>query len=475
MLTSHNSARSKRWLILAIGLGAWMITFNISSVNIALPTLIEALGAAFATTQWVALSYSLTMTVLVLGVARLADMYSKKQLYLTGIGLFTFSAFLCGSALSVNWLVGFRFLQGLGAVLMTTSGIAIIAETFPVEQRGRALGVIISFTSLGIAIGPLIGGSLIGWGSWRLIFWMNVPIGLITIGLIRQVVPLRQSRQVTRQFDGLGTLIWIMTIGCLTLGMSQIQRWGLVDPRTLCLFITAVISFGLFLRFEARLNQPMLDLRIFEDWPISLSLLSHALAFMVISGSALILPFFLEFVKNYPPQQAGLLVATSPLSAGLISPVAGVLSDRYSPRLVTLAGFISLTLGCLLVSTFDAQITVLDYLICYVPFGLGIGLFQSPNSSVIVSRVSRLRVGIASGLLTLSRTLGQTIGISLMGLLFAISIPSGNHGTSPEQISLLPPDTLISAFQNIFRVEATIMVCAAIATGLAWAMEESKV
>ncbi len=216
MLATQRSAPRQRWLILGIGLGAWTITFNISSVNLALPTLIEALGADIATAQWVALSYTLTIAGLGLGVARLGDIYSKKQLYGIGVAIFALGTALCGLAPTIAWLTGFRFLQGLGAVFVSTMGIALLAETFRKRQRGRALGIVIGFTSLGIAMGPPIGGALIAVGSWRWIFGASVPIGLIARRLVRAVTPSTESQQKESQqkkgsFDGWGVCVWIVT------------------------------------------------------------------------------------------------------------------------------------------------------------------------------------------------------------------------------------------------------------------------
>src|ERR671933_1238121 len=183
------SPQAKWWAMLGIGLGVLMFTLDTSIVNIALPTLVKQLNTSFATIQWVVLSYLLIVTALVLGAARLGDMLGKKRLYLIGLIIFTISSLLCGLAPDVGWLIGFRALQGLGAVFISALGAAIITEVFPDSERGRALGIIGAVVSLGVALGPTVGGLLIGIAGWRTIFWVNLPICIFATLIILRFVP----------------------------------------------------------------------------------------------------------------------------------------------------------------------------------------------------------------------------------------------------------------------------------------------
>jgi MFS family permease len=210
-----------KWLAMAgIGTGVLMATLDASIVNISLPTMVEALHTRFATIQWVILSYALVLTSLVLGIARLGDMYSKKKLYSVGLALFTGGSFLCGLSPGVGWLISFRALQGLGAVMMQALGLAIITEIFPASERGRALGFIGGIVSVGLALGPALGGVLIGLLGWRSIFLVNVPIGLVAAFVVARHVPLLSPARRGQRFDLLGASIMLITLVSYSMAMT---------------------------------------------------------------------------------------------------------------------------------------------------------------------------------------------------------------------------------------------------------------
>lgn len=471
---SNGSPQTKWWAMLGIGLGVLMFTIDTSIVNIALPTLVQELNTSFALIQWVVLSYLLIVTALVLGAARLGDMFGKKRLYIGGLILFTISSLLCGLAPSVGFLIGFRALQGLGAVFISGLGAAIVTEVFPQSERGRALGIIGAIVSLGIALGPSVGGLLIGVAGWRLIFLVNVPIGIVASFIIVRFVPPSAVSQAKQSFDSLGALMITVTLVCFSLGMTYGQIQGFGSSTTLTLLAVAAISLVCFLAIEARLKQPMLDLQIFRDLQFSLSLLLGLLVFIVIAGTIFILPFFLELVKHYPTRQVGLLLAVSPVLGGLVAPISGSLSDRFGSRIISLTGLVLMIGGCLLISTFDAQLTELGYILRVAPFGIGLGMFQSPNNSAIMGGVPRERLGIASGLLSLSRTLGQITGLPLLGALFGALVIASAHLAPHTDVTAAPAYALVYGVQGAFRIAALILFVAAVLAAFLWLVERSK-
>jgi EmrB/QacA subfamily drug resistance transporter len=448
-----------------------MVALNVGSIKVALPILSQTLQADFYAIQWVILSYLLIITVFVLTVARLGDMFGKKRLYLTGLVIFTISSLLCSLSPSINWLIGFRVLQGLGAVCISGLGAALIVEVFPPAERGRALGINSSLISFGIALGPLLAGWLIKLSNWRSIFWINIPISMIASVIISYFVPLVERPQVKRNFDGIGAIVLTIALGCFTLGVTLGQRWGFGSRMTLVLLGIAAIAFWSFVLLESYSKQPMLDLHMLQNRQLSLSLLCNFLVFVVVSGSTLIMPFFLKLVQHYSVQQIGLLIALSPSLAGLVAPLAGALADRLGVQPISIAGLILLAIGCLLISTFDSHLSELNYLLCYTPFGLGLGLFQSPNHSAIMGSVSRERLGMASGLLTLSRTLGQLVGVPLISTLFSGLVFIGIDTDTTLEIINAPTEALIYSLQGTFRIEAIVILVAVVTTYLAWRAE----
>jgi EmrB/QacA subfamily drug resistance transporter len=252
----------KWWVMVGISLGILMYTIDTSIVNIALPTLVEKLHTDFATVQWVGLSYVLVLTAFVLGAARLGDMYGKKPLYLGGLIVFTISSLFCGLAPSIETLITARALQGVGAVMISALGAAIIAETFPLAERGKALGIIGAVVSLGIALGPSVGGVLIGVAGWRSIFMINLPIGILASLVVNKYVPNTRKNQPGQRFDFWGSLTISFVLICFSLGMTEGQRYGFLSGLPLALLLLSIVGFVGFILIESRMAQPMLDLSL---------------------------------------------------------------------------------------------------------------------------------------------------------------------------------------------------------------------
>lgn len=469
--THPDRTNQKWWAMLGVGLGILMFTLDTSIVNVALPTLVQIFHTTFATIQWVVLSYLLIITTLVLGAARLGDMIGKKQLYLGGLILFTLSSLLCGLSPGVGWLIGFRALQGLGAVMIAALGAAIITEVFPTSERGRALGIIGAIVSLGIALGPTVGGFLIAVAGWRLIFLVNVPIGIFASFVVVRSIPAGRPHPGQR-FDLLGLIILAATLFCFAMGMTFGQEQGFTSSTSISLLSIAAIGLLGFIWIESRLKQPMLDLQLFRNLYFSLSLLTGLLVFIVIAGSLLITPFFLELVLHFPTRHVGLLLGFSPVLTGIVAPFAGQLSDRFGSRPIGLMGLLLLTLACLALTTLHEGMTDLEYLIRVAPFGIGMGMFQSPNNSAILGEVPPERLGIASGLMALSRTLGQTTGYPLMGSIFALLTLSGTTATDVVNAS---PAALVAGVKGTFLIGAGIMLTAGLLVALLWGMERQRV
>lgn len=448
-----------------------MYTLDTSIVNVALPTLVQTFQTTFTMIQWVVLSYLLVITALVLGAARLGDMIGKRQLYLGGLIVFTIGSLLCGLSPGVGWLIGFRALQGVGAVMIAALGAAIVAEVFPDSERGRALGIVGAAVSLGIASGPTIGGLLIAVAGWRSIFLVNVPIGIFASFIILRFIPADVHSPGKQRFDWLGAAVMSMALVCFALGMTAGQSQGFGSPMVLALLAVAAVGMVGFVALEARLKQPMVDLQLFDNLFFSLSLLTGGLVFVVIAGMLLIIPFFLELVLGLPTQHVGLLLAVSPILTGIIAPFSGTLSDRFGTRSISFIGLLLMLLGCLLISTFHAGMTDLDYIWRVACIGVGIGMFQSPNNSAILGGVSPERLGIASGLLALSRTLGQTAGLPLMGALFGLFSLAGTDATD---VTNAPPEALVAGARSTFHIAAGLMLAGAMLVAGLWGMERRK-
>ncbi len=453
------ASSTKWWAMLGIGLGVLMSTLDSSIVNISLPTLVRQLDTDFATIQWVVLSYLLIITSLMLSVARLGDMLGKKKVYLTGLVLFTTGSLLSGLSPGVGWLIGFRALQGTGAVMLTALGTAIITEVFPPSERGRALGLMGSAVSVGIAAGPMIGGVLIGLVGWRSVFLVNVPIGLATFFIVGRVVPPLPPEGGRQHFDAAGGLIMFVVLACYALGMTLGQDGGFRDGRVVALLVTSGLGLIAFLAVEARTRQPMIDLRMFRNVLFSINLLMGFLVFILIGGT-FIMPFFLELVQGYPTEQVGLMMTVFPVMMGTVAPVAGVLSDRFGSRVISLIGLVLIAAASLLISTLYEGVSVIGYVLRLAPLGIGMGMFQSPNNSAIMGTAPREKLGVASGLLALTRTLGQTTGLPLIGMLFTAQVMAFGALPPGGDVSQAPPAALVQGVNGTYRVAALFIFAA---------------
>ena len=437
--------------MLAIGLGVFMGALDMSIINISLPTLLEELNTGFATIQWVFIGYNLVLTSSMLGAARMGDMYGKNNLYNWGLFLFTLSSLLCGFSPNVGWLIAFRILQGFGAVMMYALGNAIIVEIFPPQERGRALGIVGSIASVGISLGPAIGGLIIGMVGWRWIFLIKVPLGVIGLFAALKFLPMIPPRQTNQRFDILGALIIFITLGCFALGMTFAQDQGLGNHLVLALLLVSALGAISFMKIEKTVANPMVDLTLFQNIPFSLNLMMGLFSFITLGG-VFIIPFFLQLVKHYTPQEIGLIMMVTPVSVALFSLLSGVLSDRLGTRGLSMIGLFIMASGCLSISTLNAEVGVIGYLLRMAPLGLGLGIFQSPNNSAIMGEAPPERLGVASGLLSLTRSLGQTTGMPIMGAIFTASLLASANMTTFSNITDAPPNALVSGLTATYRI-----------------------
>ena len=445
--------RHKWWAMAGVGLGVLMGTLDVSIINISLPTLVRELNTNFATIQWVPVGYILVLTSLMLGAARLGDIIGPKKVYLAGLTFFTLGSLLCGAAPGVEWLIGFRAFQGLGAAMTQAVGVAIITVVFPPQERGKALGIIGGIVAIGLTMGPAMGGLIIGLAGWRWVFLVNIPVGLIAGFVTWKHVPSLRTGQAGQSFDVAGALLLLVTLVCYALAMTMGQHMGFAAPAVFGLLAAAVLGLFLFVFLETHVHQPMIDLTIFRDSLFSMNLLMCFLVF-IMNGGVLIQPFFLELVMGYSTEKAGLFMMVGPVSMGLVSIWAGTLSDRHGSNLISLLGLLALVGGCLAVSTLHAGVSGLGYILRIAPLGIGMGLFQAPNNSAVMGHAPKNRLGVASGLLNLSRTMGNSTGFPLMGALFAAQVVLLSGLSAGTKLDDLPLEAIAAAVAGTYRAAA---------------------
>jgi len=461
----------RKWYVMfAVAMSILLATIDLSIVNIALPTLERELATTFPVVQWVVLAYGLILATLTLGVGRLGDIVGKKPIFAAGFAVFTVGSVLCGFSPSVGFLIGFRALQGVGATMVLALGIAIVTEAFPPYERGRALGVIGTVVSVGIVIGPTLGGFLIEHFSWRWIFFVNLPVGVVgTIAAIRWVPAVKPPGG--QRFDWLGGGLMFVGLLTMALGLSVGQRRGFDDGLILALLATAVLAFVAFLIVERRVPEPMIDLGLFRQRIIGINLGTGFTTFVAIAGLLILMPFYLINVRGFGPQQAGLLLASTAVLIGVVAPISGSLSDRVGVRPVTVAGLAVLALGYLAAANLSTDTDALGYILLVSPIGLGMGIFQSPNNSGVMGAAPRERLGITSGMLTLTRIVGQIVGVALLGSLWAVFVSNRAVGFDGPATDA-PADAQVAGIHVVMTAMAILMAAGVVLTG--WDLIRSR-
>lgn len=463
---------SKKWYVLsAVGMGVFLATIDGSIVNVSLPTMVSSFKTDFALVQWVVLAYLLTVTTLMLGIGRLADIYGKKPIYTAGFIVFTVGSVLCGLSPTINLLIGSRVVQAVGAAMIMALGMAIVTEAFPRSERGRALGISGTIVSIGITLGPTLGGFIIQNLSWHWIFFVNLPIGIIGTVMVTRFVPAFKTPG-GQSFDYWGALILCVSLLSLLVALTLGQRNGFGDSSVLILIGLFVILMVTFIFIELRTEQPMIDLRIFRNSLFSVSLTSGFIVFICLSGSLILMPFYIQNVLGYDVQQTGLLMATVPVLLGIVAPISGALSDRFGSRLITVVGLVVLSIGFITVSSLNAETTTWGYILRFLPVGIGMGIFQSPNNSAIMGAAPRDRLGIASGMLAVTRTLGQTTGIAILGALWAGQVYKHAGNVMPGGATSAPVFAQVSALRDTFMIVGVLILFALLLS--IWGLQEER-
>ena len=456
----------RKWLILStVSLGSLMTTLDGSIVNIALPAMQSEFRTGLTTIEWVVVAYLLVVGSLLLPFGRLGEVLTFKRVYLVGFSVFTLASICCGIAPHEAVLIFFRVVQGVGAAMVMAMGPAIVARTFPTTERGRALGLNGVSVSIGLSLGPALGGMLTQVATWRAIFLVNAPIGLLAVVWAARVLP-AETRGRGQAFDARGAALSGSALFALLLALSEGQGWGWTSAATIGLLAAFVILGAAFLLVEVRAHQPMVDLALFRIRAFSAGLASVVVAFSGLFTATFLLPFLLQQGSGYSPLGAGLLLTPVPITMALVAPFSGAASDRFGPRVLASGGMAIMAVGLLSLTQLPISFAVPDLVWRLVLIGLGQGLFMSPNSSSVLGSVPRARVGTASGMLAQMRVNGQTLGIALSGAIVAIRLPvyvAQLSGSTPA--AGLQNAALADAIHDAFILAAAVC-CVGIVTSL---------
>jgi len=413
---------ARRYSVLAaVMLGSIMGPIDASIVNVTLPTITQFFAVHISTAQWVPMIYLLTISSLLLFYGRLGDIWGYKRVYLAGLAGFVIASGLCALAPTIHWLILFRAVQGLAAGMMTAVPYAIIIASFPPTERGKALGINAISISAGLAIGPSLGGLVTALLGWRFVFLINIPIGILGLLWARQVIPELRGRP--GKMDLWGAMAAFVALFSFLFFVNRFQSLGLSYAAGMVLLVAFLAGIS-FLWVESRTAQPMVNLSLFGNVTFSFANISALLNFMSQYVMVFLTPFYLQRVLHYPPNNVGLIMTAFPLATMTVAPFSGSLSDRIGTRTLACFGATMCALSLFFMSQLPASASAVDVVWRLALFGLGTGVFQSPNNSAVMGNAPQPHLGTASGILATVRNVGMVLGIATGGaVLYAFVSP----------------------------------------------------
>jgi EmrB/QacA subfamily drug resistance transporter len=450
---------SARWALASLSLCMLMPSLDTSIANAGLPTLAQAFSAPFQEVQWIVLAYLLSITTLIVGVGRLGDVVGRRRLLLAGIVLFTVASFLCGAAPMLWMLLVARAAQGLGAAAMMALTVAFVGDTVPKPETGKAMGLLGTMSAIGTTLGPSLGGVLIAGFGWRTIFFVNVPVGILSLLLARRYLPMDHGRPTADQagFDTAGTLLLALTLAAYALAMTMGR--GDFGPINMALLLAAVSGAGLFLFAETRTASPLIRLATFRDPVLGPSLSASTLVSTVMMATLVVGPFYLSRALGLEAASLGLVLSVGPFVAALTGVPAGRVVDRLGPERMTVVGLLGMSGGSSILSMTTTKSGVAGYIAPIIVMTASYALFQAANNTVIMTSIRPDQRGVISGMLSLSRNLGLITGASVMGAMFALA-------SAAPDIAAARSEAVAAGMRRTFAVAAVLTVVAlAIAAG----------
>jgi EmrB/QacA subfamily drug resistance transporter len=453
-----NPVSTNKWLVFSlVAVAVFMTTLDSSAVNVALPTIMKSSRVPLTTVQWVVIIYLLTISSLLLTFGRLSDVKGRRWIYGRGFFIFSLGSLLCAVAPGAIWLIAARSLQGVGAAMLMSCSPALIVDIFPTAERGKTLGMLGTIVASGLTVGPALGGVILDFFTWRVIFYINIPIGIISMILAARILR-GGAGDITRQeaFDWPGTILMICCFCFFLLALTRSHDWGFGSTRTLIFFIISSVSAAALIFTEWRTPYPIFDPALMKIRLFILPTLSAAIMFMSLFTIIFLMPFYLMHPASFSVDRVGYIMVVPFIFHFFISPISGAISDRIGSRLLCTLGMAVLSIALFSFSFIAAQASVFSIFWRLALAGIGIAIFLPPNSAVTLSAVPAERRGIASGTVATARNFGMVLGVAITGLIFNAMFRTLSGG-SPLTIyrSELEP-IFMTAFQYAMRTGGII-------------------
>ena len=428
-------------------LTSFMGPFMISAVNVALPAIQSDLRMNAVQLSWIASSYLLAVAVGLIPAGKIADIYGRKKVFTTGLVIYTLGSTSAAFVDTAAWLIFFRVVQGLGAGMFVTTGMAILTSIFPPQKRGRAIGIYVAAVYVGLSVGPFVGGFLTQQFGWRSIFLVMFPMGLGSIAITLSFLKGEWADARNQKLDVLGSLIYAIAILFLIYGASILPSLtgGLLIP-------AGLLGLGLFFRQQSRTPYPVFEVSLFlENRTFAFSSLAALLNYSATFAVTFLMSLYLQYIKGMTPQTAGVVLMAQPVMMALFSPIAGRLSDRMEPRLLASAGMAITVIGMVVFTQLHTDSSLVGITGNLLLLGFGFALFSSPNMSAIMGAVAKEQYGIASGAVATMRLMGQMFSMAIATVALALLV--GRQAIAPSNY-----DRFLLCTRAVFTISA--LLCA---------------
>ncbi len=416
--TTYANASWFRWVIFGtVASGTFMVNVDGSVMNVALPALERQFAVGPALLQWVISGYLLIITGILPVVGALSDRLNRKRVFLAGVFIFTTGSVLCAFSSTIDELILFRIFQSLGGAIIMGNVMSIIAHIFPAGQRGRPIGLIGSVVAAGTIVGPSVGGLLIAAYGWPSVFWVNVPVGAVSIVMTLIVLDRMVSNQSTERFDGMGAILFFVGIVSLMIFVSEGTTWGWTSVSSWLSLVLSIAALSLFIWRELRAASPVIELSLFRSGAFSVGNVAGYISYVMFMFPGFILPLYMQHVLHIPTAHIGLLLTPQAVCMIIVSPFGGRLTDKIGANWPAFAGMVTGTAGLWMMTRFTPATSYTDIVIALSVFGAGMGLFTSPNTVAVLESVPIAKSGLTGSLIATVRNFGRVSGIAVAVLL----------------------------------------------------------
>ena len=453
----EQSPAPRRLILLLIVITSFINPFLGAAINIALPAISDEFGLGAVGMSWIAMAFLLSSAVFLVPLGKLADIRGRKRVFLLGNLIIAFSSILCALSSSGGMLITFRAIQGIGSAMVFGTGVAIITSVYPPNQRGKAIGITVTSVYIGLSLAPFLGGILTQYLGWRSIFYITIPFELLVVWITWSYIKEEWADARGEKFDLTGSIIYVLAMSAFMFGFSKLP-----GPPAIILAAAGLMGLVFFVIKEQKTTSPVFNIDLFRSNRLfAFSNLAALINYATTFAITFLLSLYLQYILQFSPRDAGLILITQPVIMALVASISGKLSDRYDPRILSSFGM-AVIVGGLVMLTLLREQTHITYLVVNLAIvGFGFGMFSSPNTNAIMGSVEKKYLGIASATVGTMRLTGQMISMGVATLILQLYI--GNDPVSTHHSA-----GFIASMRTtflIFVVLCTLGVFASLARG----------